>query len=268
MYGELKEQVFNFWEADTNRWGDKSPVIVFFHGGGFISGKPFYSKNLRLGQEQGLAVIAAGYRLSSHEDYTVEDSIHDAAEMICYLKENAEHFGIDPHRIAVSGNSAGGTMALSLALRESILGEEKDHSVCCVVAFNAPTLLDPAVFKELVGVTSIEPFWYLWSKLFTVDTQEELESDRVRGIITRNSPELFLTEAATPMYLAYAAPPPESGRHTLSEDLIHILHSATFGVRFQRIAEKVGAESRLSYPGKEDEESQIEFIFRHLEIKI
>lgn len=265
-YGESDEQIFDLWYGEISRT-KPSPVLIFFHGGGFIRGHRFYSKLLRQAHQRGATVISAGYRLSSNKKYTIEDSIKDAAHLVVYLKKNAEKYRIDPNQIAACGNSAGGVMSLSLAIRKNINDVEVcDNSIVCGVTHNSPTLLDPFRFKELMGLDSIQQFWYLWSHLFNISELEEAKSDEVKQLIANVSPELHIHKQASPLYLEYSEAPPEDGRHTYERDsLVSILHSCLFGIEFMKKAKDVEADCILSYPGCHQEVSAIDFIFKHFQ---
>lgn len=264
-YGDEKSQCFDLWNGDLNQNEGGAPVLVFFHGGGFIGGRRIYSALLRLAHGQGVTVISAGYRLSSSRKFTIEDSISDAARLVRFLKNNAGEYKIDPQRIAVSGNSAGGVMALSLAVNAQI-HKGGENRVVCASCFNSPTFLDPLLFQEVMGLPSMEQFGYLWTKLFNVKSVKDLGSERVKAIVARCSPELQLGEESSPIYLKYAAVPPENG-HSYDEPLGNILHSPLFGTKFSEVAKEKGVECYLAHPEKKLEMKQIDFILRHLEVE-
>lgn len=92
------------------------PTIVWFHGGGLTGGNKHVPKELT---KQGFAVVAVNYRLSpraTNPAYTV-----DAAEAVSWTFKHIKEFGGDPEKIYVSGHSAGGYLALMLALDKSYL---------------------------------------------------------------------------------------------------------------------------------------------------
>lgn len=261
-YGEHPKMVFDLWYGglkDTEPGG--APVLIFFHGGGFIRGSRFYSKLMRLSHQQGVTVIAAGYRFSNGKSVSIEDSISDAERLLLHLREYAEKYQIDAERVAVCGNSAGGVLALSLALRA------RNFDLVCSYANNSPTLLDPERFKEVMGLTSIQEFWYLWSKLFNVRKIEELGSERVRGIIDRTSPEVFVRKDAPPIFLEYSRVPPSEGRHSYEENLVDILHSALFGEEFKNQADEVGMDCVLSHPNSKSDLLALDFLLKHLKVE-
>lgn len=85
------------------------PVIVFYPGGGFTSANLDKLLQIRMAlAEAGFVVAAAEYR-------TVPDRypalVNDAKSAVRYLRAHARQFDIDPDRIGVIGNSAGGYVA-------------------------------------------------------------------------------------------------------------------------------------------------------------
>ena len=99
-----------------NRKSDKLPVIVFFHGGGWMQGDKAYGAGvlmpfLRAGQYAGVSV---GYRLSGEAQWPAQ--IYDCKAAIRWLRENAPKYGLDAGHIGVWGSSAGGHLALLLGV--------------------------------------------------------------------------------------------------------------------------------------------------------
>lgn len=98
-----------------------APLVIHFHGGAWRFGDKssmLYSVNgqhrvrERL-QASGYFVASVNYRLSHRALFPAQ--LHDAKSAVRYFRAHAERFGIDPHRIAVSGASAGGHLAQLLA---------------------------------------------------------------------------------------------------------------------------------------------------------
>ncbi|MBO8135281.1 alpha/beta hydrolase [Dickeya fangzhongdai] len=85
------------------------PAIVYFPGGGFRSA--FYEKFIEMRMalaESGFVVAAAEYRVIADQYPAL---IEDAKSAVRYLREHAAEYGIDPTRIGVLGDSAGGYVA-------------------------------------------------------------------------------------------------------------------------------------------------------------
>jgi len=91
------------------------PLTVFFHGGGFISlGLDTHDNICRvLAARSQSVVVAVDYRLAP--EYRFPAAVNDALASVRWLHGNAESLGLDPHRIAVAGDSAGGNLAAVVA---------------------------------------------------------------------------------------------------------------------------------------------------------
>ncbi|WP_405431226.1 alpha/beta hydrolase [Micromonospora sp. NBC_00617] len=93
------------------------PVIYHTHGGGMVAGGTRTAEladDLDRAQALGLAVVAVDYRLApEHPDPAPRE---DCYAGLVWLARHAAGLGLDPERIVVSGNSAGGCLAAGLAL--------------------------------------------------------------------------------------------------------------------------------------------------------
>ena len=95
---------------------DALPVLVYFHGGGFTVGNIRTHDTLCrvLSHKSGCAVVSVDYRLApAHKFPTASNDAWDAFEFIA--KQGAS-LGLDPRRMAVGGDSAGGTLAAVCAI--------------------------------------------------------------------------------------------------------------------------------------------------------
>lgn len=86
-------------------------TVIWFHGGGLTSGQRKTPEPLL---EQGIAVVAVGYRLSPQAE--VADCIDDAAAAVAWTLQNIGNFGGSKSRVFVSGHSAGGYLTSMVGL--------------------------------------------------------------------------------------------------------------------------------------------------------
>ncbi|MET0766854.1 MAG: alpha/beta hydrolase [Aeromicrobium sp.] len=93
----------------------RSPALVFFHGGGWIYGDlDSHDATCRfLAEEAQVRVIAVDYRLAPEAPFPA--AVDDALAAWSWITDHAPGLGIDPDRIAVGGDSAGGNLAAIVA---------------------------------------------------------------------------------------------------------------------------------------------------------
>ncbi|MEV0080091.1 alpha/beta hydrolase [Nocardia neocaledoniensis] len=98
------------------------PLILAFHGGGLIVGTPVQDDWLlsHLAARCGAVVVSVDYRLAP--EHPVPAPVHDAYDAFAHLVDRADQWGIDPHRVALLGSSAGATLAALTAIHAAAQG--------------------------------------------------------------------------------------------------------------------------------------------------
>jgi acetyl esterase len=93
------------------------PCLIYFHGGGWVVGDiEIYDSLARaLAKSSGCAVLSVEYRLAPEHKFPVP--LNDCYAAVQWAHASAEMLGIDPARIAVGGDSAGGNLAACVALK-------------------------------------------------------------------------------------------------------------------------------------------------------
>jgi acetyl esterase/lipase len=121
----------HYFAPDKPRVPGKNVAHFYIHGGGWKGGNPTgtyrWSRYLA---EHGVSAFTLKYRLSREKKGTTPViCLEDAKSGMRWLRANAEKLGIDPERIAVSGNSAGGHLAAALATIDGYNHSEDDLAV-------------------------------------------------------------------------------------------------------------------------------------------
>jgi acetyl esterase len=96
--------------------GADRPVVVYYHGGGFVFG------DLRGGDwicgtvaaRLDAIVVSVGYRLAPKHPFPA--AVDDSSAALLWVADHAHELGVDAARIGVMGDSAGGTLAAVAAL--------------------------------------------------------------------------------------------------------------------------------------------------------
>lgn len=108
-------------------------AFLHLHGGGFVMGAPEggEGRNRLIARETGCVVVSVDYRLAPETPFP--GAVEDAYAALRWLHANASRLGVDPSRIAVGGESAGGGLAAALALLARARGEvpvAHQHLMC------------------------------------------------------------------------------------------------------------------------------------------
>jgi acetyl esterase/lipase len=139
------------------KFAGNAPVIVFFYGGSWDSGRrQDYSFAGRALAAQGFVVVVPDYRLLPEVGFPA--FLQDCADAVRWTRRNATRYGGDGERIVLAGHSAGAYNAAMLALDPQWLGEDRQ----AVRGFAA--LAGPADFLPLDDPATIAAFGQ-WPRL-------------------------------------------------------------------------------------------------------
>ncbi|WP_427911624.1 alpha/beta hydrolase [Ramlibacter sp. MMS24-I3-19] len=99
-----------------SRAGEALPVLVYYHGGGWVIGDLDTHDTLcrELANGSGCAVVAVDYRMGPEVRFP--GAVEDALAATRWVHANAAKLGLDGTRLAVGGDSAGGNLAAVVAL--------------------------------------------------------------------------------------------------------------------------------------------------------
>lgn len=134
----------------------KAPILIAVHGGGWQVGDrkiyqnlgPYLAKN-------GYAVFAIEYRLNKPQARSYPGAIYDTKAAIQYVRANAASLGIDPDRIGLIGDSAGGHLSALVALA----GEEPLYSTDYRSDPNASVSAKVKAVVGFYGVYDMQAQW-------------------------------------------------------------------------------------------------------------
>ncbi|MCF0095197.1 Carboxylesterase NlhH [Micromonospora sp. MH99] len=92
------------------------PTLLYFFGGGWTLGSVDTADGIcrRLANAAGCQVVTVGYRLAPEHPFPA--AVHDCHAATVWIAANADRFGVDPTRLAVGGDSAGGNLAAAVTL--------------------------------------------------------------------------------------------------------------------------------------------------------
>ncbi len=192
-YGEDPEwQVMDLYRPKAAK-GEKLPVIISFHGGGWVYGNKeiyqFYCMSLA---QRGFAVVNFTYRLAP--EFKFPAPLEDMNLVMAWVLDHAEEYGLDTNRIFGVGDSAGGN---GLGLYSAFL---TDPDYAKKFAFKAPdgailrgvALNCGAFIMEEEGAEDINRPSLMADYLPGKGTPEEYELLNVTKHVTADYPPTFL----------------------------------------------------------------------------
>ncbi|SDE02355.1 acetyl esterase [Paracoccus isoporae] len=184
---------------------DGGPLILFFHGGGYVLGSVAGYDPIcrRLAKLSGHRLLSVEYRLAPEHPWPAP--VEDARDSWTWVQQNADRLGIDPERVTLSGDSAGGGLALVVANHAAATPQD-NQPAALALAYPAArvTLQDEAEqalagMELLLGVSVLE--WF--KKTYTAGRVEAtdptmspaLDEDGLRHM----PPTLILTAGFDPL---------------------------------------------------------------------
>jgi acetyl esterase len=119
-----------------------APILVYLHGGGWAYGSIETADRMcrRIADRSGCAVLSVGYRLAPEHVYPA--ALEDVETVLGYVRREGHALGVDPSRLAIGGDSAGGLLATVAARRQRDAATPLDHQVLIYPA------IDPMMASE------------------------------------------------------------------------------------------------------------------------
>jgi len=152
-----KQDLYVFYPPGKAK-GANRPAVVCIHGGGWVGGKPdFFFPHCQYFARRGAVAFSVQYRLVGQRGIEafdgVETCLADCKAALASIRRNAGKYGIDPDKIAVIGDSAGGHLAACLATIDGV-GEPAGGAGVSVMA-NAAICCNPCIDMTLPLVMNI-----------------------------------------------------------------------------------------------------------------
>jgi acetyl esterase len=128
--------------------------LLYIHGGGFALGDLDTTEAIcsLYASEVGAVVVSVGYRLAPEHPFPA--ALQDCFAVLTWLAEHGRELGVDPTRIAVAGESAGGGLTAALAL----LARDRQGPRICFQLLEIPVLDDRLETDSMQAFTDT-PVW-------------------------------------------------------------------------------------------------------------
>jgi acetyl esterase len=223
-----------------------SPALVYFHGGGWVvCDLDTHDVICRaIARRSGAVVISVDYRLAPEHKFPA--AVIDCYAAIKWVAGNAEPLGIDPRRIAVGGDSAGGNLAAVVSQQSR--DEAGPHIALQVLVYPVTDLssLETPSYREFAegyGLTAPEMEWFREQYLARPEDARCIHASPLLAPDLRGlPPALVITAECDPLRdegEAYAKRLEEAGvpvRYTCYAGMIHPFFSLSGGVSQAREA--------------------------------
>ena len=128
------------------------PVVIYFHGGGFMIGSldSFDRICRKIAATSGCAVLSVDYRLAPEAPYPA--ATDDAWTVTQWVAVHGATWGLDPERIALAGDSAGGTLVATTTHRARMAGSPTiRHQAMIYPAVDLTTTSYPSKIQNAEG---------------------------------------------------------------------------------------------------------------------
>lgn len=114
--GRLRVRVFRYTGADAGANTGAQDCLIYAHGGAFMQGSPETHADItaRIASWNKQTVVSVDYALCP--EHVFPAAFNQMCDVALWCRENAALLGIDPARIAIGGDSAGGNLAAAAAL--------------------------------------------------------------------------------------------------------------------------------------------------------
>ena len=250
-YGPHERNVLDLWLAKRDD-GRPTPLAMFIHGGGFVTGdkSKLSMGTLRQCLAAGISVAAINYRLIDSEPFPAP--MLDGARAIQFLRYHADEYHLRKDRFACLGGSAGGCMSMWLAFHDDLAD---------------PKNLDP-VLRESTRITCAAPSagqstidmktlaqWFHCDKLqehpslrlfYGIKSLDELEKPEIVALIKEAAPISHLTKDDPPIFAQYGQADAPVDETTSPNTWVH---HPIFGIKLKEQMDRLHIECHLQYPG-------------------
>ena len=181
-HGDIPMRLYRAKEAKS---GDMQPALVFFHGGGWVFGDIETHDNLcrALANSADCTVLSVDYRLAPERKFPV--AADDCWAAFTWTHANAARLSIDPARLAVGGDSAGGNLAAVVAMLAQRAGAPR--IACQILLYPVADLaMNTDSYKQLGTGYNLTAGAMMWFRDLYLNNANEIADWRASPILATN----------------------------------------------------------------------------------
>ena len=179
------------------------PAVIVVHGGGWAGGNKAMEGEVQpiLGPltQGGLAWFSVDYRLSRQARYPA--CIEDVETAVQFVRNHAKEYNIDPEKIALSGDSAGGHIVNMLAVRAT--PDHPERRLAAVVCFYGPNDLVEDSFRRNTPSPSLQALFGIPPNKLDTATVKLLQDASPTAFVSPNLPPYLLLHGTADQSVDY-----------------------------------------------------------------
>lgn len=263
-YGPHERNVLDVWLADSTQ---PTPVLIYFHGGGFVAGSKanLPAPALAAALRAGISVVAANYRFAPEVSFPAH--YLDCARAIQFVRHSARAWRLDPRRVALTGSSAGAGASLWIAFHDDLADPasadpvaRESTRVVCVAVMGAQPTYDRRVIRQLAGEAAARH--PVFANLHGLKP-EELESGKAYKLYEQAAAISYLTPDDPPVFAYYSEPRGPVPRDARAGTGIH---HPNLGLYLKEKMDALGIECAFLHKDQKINvtTAEFEFLGRHL----
>jgi len=243
-YGPEDRNRFDIWLIDSDV---PTPLVIFYHGGGFVGGDKcdYEPEDLNRFLQAGVSFATVNYRYHTEHDQGLLGSLNDCRRALQWIRHNAPKLNIDKTKVGAYGTSAGAGTSLWIAFHKDMANNNvsaeylKESTQLQVVgALATQSTYDIVKWPDILPVPSslMEDLLNYAVKCYKLSEIDDLYDSE--GMDIRNKLDFLsmMSKDAPPMYVRNAT---ANCLTNVNEILHHPLHAK----RLREQADAVGLQS-------------------------
>ncbi len=249
-YGPHARNRFDIWLVESDQ---PAPLVIFIHGGGFKRGDKslLYDSDLLVDlTAAGISVAGVNYRYYHQDARGVLASLDDVRLFVQYIRQHADRYNIDKHRVGCYGGSAGAAASLWLAFHDDMADPQSDDPMLrestrirCAGAMASPATLDLLQWKSILGLPEFSPKQMQEiADNFGLDDVSDIDSEKGSAIRARLDMLALMSADDPPVFVfnnEVGGVPTTTG---------HMGHHPNHAMVLKQRADQVGIEAVVSAP--------------------